>query len=33
MGLGMAGARRLVDRFEVTSSPGQGTTVMEPAHG
>ena len=28
MGLGMAGARRLVDRFEVTSSPGQGTTVM-----
>jgi signal transduction histidine kinase/ActR/RegA family two-component response regulator len=28
MGLGMAGARRLVDRFEVTSSIGQGTTVM-----
>src|SRR6185436_19636741 len=27
MGLGMAGARRLVDRFEVTSSIGQGTTV------
>ena len=28
MGLGMAGARRLVDRFEVTSSIGEGTTVM-----
>jgi signal transduction histidine kinase/ActR/RegA family two-component response regulator len=28
MGLGLAGARRLVDRFEVTSSIGQGTTVM-----
>ena len=27
MGVGMAGARRLVDRFELTSSPGQGTTV------
>jgi signal transduction histidine kinase/ActR/RegA family two-component response regulator len=27
MGLGMTGARRLVDRFEVTSSVGQGTTV------
>src|SRR5262249_17718432 len=27
MGLGMSGARRLVDRFEVTSAPGQGTTV------
>jgi len=28
MGLGMQGARRLVDRFELSSTPGQGTTVM-----
>ena len=27
MGLGMAGARRLVDHFEVTSRPGAGATV------
>ena len=27
MGLGMLGARRLVDHFEVTSRPGVGTTV------
>jgi signal transduction histidine kinase/CheY-like chemotaxis protein len=27
MGLGLVGARRLVDRFELTSRPGQGTTV------
>ena len=27
MGLGMVGARRLVDRFDVSSVPGQGTTV------
>ena len=27
MGLGIVGARRLVDRFEVTSAPGQGTAV------
>jgi len=27
MGLGMLGARRLVDHFEVTSRPGAGTTV------
>lgn len=27
MGLGLSGARRLVDDFEVTSAPGDGTTV------
>lgn len=27
MGLGLSGARRLVDDFEVTSTPGEGTTV------
>ena len=27
MGLGMVGARRLVDHFEVTSRPGAGATV------
>jgi signal transduction histidine kinase/DNA-binding response OmpR family regulator len=27
MGLGLAGARRLVDRFEISSTPGQGTAV------
>jgi signal transduction histidine kinase/DNA-binding response OmpR family regulator len=27
MGLGMLGARRLMDRFEVDSAPGRGTTV------
>jgi signal transduction histidine kinase/DNA-binding response OmpR family regulator len=28
MGLGIIGARRLVDRFELRSEPGQGTTVL-----
>jgi signal transduction histidine kinase/CheY-like chemotaxis protein len=27
MGLGLLGARRLVDRFDIASTPGQGTTV------
>jgi serine/threonine-protein kinase RsbT len=27
MGLGLPGARRLMDEFEIDSSPGQGTTV------
>lgn len=27
MGLGLSGARRLVDEFEVESSPGEGTRV------
>jgi signal transduction histidine kinase/DNA-binding response OmpR family regulator len=27
MGLGLVGARRLVDQFEIDSAPGQGTTV------
>lgn len=27
MGKGLGGARRLVDRFEIRSIPGQGTTV------
>jgi len=27
MGLGIIGARRLMDRFEITSAPGRGTTV------
>jgi signal transduction histidine kinase len=28
MGLGIAGARRLTDHFEITSSPGEGTCVF-----
>jgi signal transduction histidine kinase len=28
MGLGMAGARRLTDHFEISSSPAEGTTVL-----
>ncbi len=27
LGLGLGGARRLVNEFEIASSPGQGTTV------
>lgn len=27
MGRGLGGAKRLVDHFEITSAPGQGTTV------
>ena len=27
MGLGLSGARRLVDEFSLTTEPGQGTTV------
>lgn len=27
LGLGLPGTRRLMDEFEITSSPGQGTTV------
>lgn len=27
LGLGLAGARRLMDEFEITSAPGEGTTV------
>lgn len=27
MGLGLAGAKRLADEFDITSTPGQGTTV------
>ena len=27
MGLGLLGARRLMDRFEIASKPGQGTRV------
>ena len=27
MGLGLSGARRLVDEFSLTTDPGQGTTV------
>jgi serine/threonine-protein kinase RsbT len=27
MGLGLSGARRLVDEFDLTTEPGQGTTV------
>ena len=27
MGMGLPGARRLMDEFEVSSTPGQGTTV------
>ena len=28
LGLGLSGARRLSDRFSITSAPGQGTTVV-----
>jgi serine/threonine-protein kinase RsbT len=28
LGLGLSGARRLVDEFELTSKPGSGTSVM-----
>ena len=28
LGLGLSGARRLVDEFEVTSAPGAGTNVV-----
>jgi serine/threonine-protein kinase RsbT len=28
LGLGLSGARRLVDEFELTSKPGGGTSVM-----
>jgi serine/threonine-protein kinase RsbT len=28
LGLGLSGARRLVDEFELTSKPGRGTSVM-----
>src|SRR5947208_873203 len=28
MGLGIVGARRLMDRFEIESAPGAGTTVL-----
>jgi serine/threonine-protein kinase RsbT len=28
MGLGLSGARRLVDEFSLTSAPGSGTTVV-----
>ena len=28
LGLGLSGARRLVDEFELTSAPGAGTSVM-----
>jgi serine/threonine-protein kinase RsbT len=28
LGLGLSGARRLVDEFELNSAPGTGTTVM-----
>jgi serine/threonine-protein kinase RsbT len=28
LGLGLSGARRLVDQFELTSRPGAGTTVV-----
>jgi serine/threonine-protein kinase RsbT len=27
MGLGLGGARRLADEFELTTAPGAGTTV------
>jgi serine/threonine-protein kinase RsbT len=27
LGLGLPGARRLVDEFEIQTAPGQGTTV------
>ena len=28
LGLGLSGARRLVDEFELTSKPGDGTSVV-----
>ena len=28
LGLGLSGARRLVDEFELTSKPGHGTSVV-----
>jgi len=28
LGLGLSGARRLVDEFELTSKPGRGTSVV-----
>ena len=28
MGLGLSGARRLVDEFDLTSKPGEGTSVV-----
>ena len=28
LGLGLPGARRLMDEFEITSEPGKGTTVI-----
>jgi serine/threonine-protein kinase RsbT len=28
LGLGLSGSRRLVDEFELTSKPGEGTTVV-----
>ena len=28
LGLGLSGARRLVDEFELTSKPGAGTSVV-----
>jgi serine/threonine-protein kinase RsbT len=28
MGLGLSGARRLVDEFQLSSAPGQGTSVV-----
>jgi serine/threonine-protein kinase RsbT len=28
LGLGLSGARRLVDEFELTSQPGSGTSVV-----
>jgi anti-sigma regulatory factor (Ser/Thr protein kinase) len=33
MGLGIIGARRLMDRFEITSKPGAGTTVSTSQPG
>lgn len=33
MGLGLGGAKRLVDRFEIRSEPGRGTTVIMEATG
>lgn len=28
LGLGLPGARRLVDEFDITSAPGKGTTIV-----
>ena len=33
MGLGLGGAKRLVDRFEIVTEPGRGTTVVMEAKG